>query len=73
MGVTGAHPSWLILPRNPFNAISRKIVNNFAATLAGRYNAKVGCTRSWDTSDPTDFTVSFFLNKTARSPSDILR
>ncbi|KAF9049208.1 d-4,5 unsaturated-glucuronyl hydrolase-like protein [Hymenopellis radicata] len=42
---------------DPSNATARKIVNDFATTLAGRYNPTVGCTRSWDTSDPTDFTV----------------
>ncbi|TFK46016.1 d-4,5 unsaturated-glucuronyl hydrolase-like protein [Heliocybe sulcata] len=32
-------------------------VNTFATLLADRFNAIVGCTRSWDTSDPTDFQV----------------
>ncbi|EPQ58555.1 d-4,5 unsaturated-glucuronyl hydrolase-like protein [Gloeophyllum trabeum ATCC 11539] len=32
-------------------------VNTFATLLADRFNPIVGCTRSWDTSDPTDFQV----------------
>ncbi|KAI0761455.1 Six-hairpin glycosidase-like protein [Irpex lacteus] len=32
-------------------------VNNFASELAARFSPIVGCTRSWDTSDPTDFQV----------------
>ncbi|KAH9948114.1 glycoside hydrolase family 88 protein [Amylocystis lapponica] len=32
-------------------------VNAFAVDLAERYSSIVGCTRSWDTSDPTDFEV----------------
>jgi hypothetical protein len=32
-------------------------VEKFAAALAARFNSVVGCTRSWDTPDPTDFVV----------------
>jgi hypothetical protein len=32
-------------------------VETFAAALAARFNPVVGCTRSWDTPDPTDFVV----------------
>ena len=33
------------------------MVNGFAADLAARFSPIVGCTRSWDTADPTDFQV----------------
>ncbi|KIK54566.1 glycoside hydrolase family 88 protein [Collybiopsis luxurians FD-317 M1] len=42
---------------NPQNQTAKDAVNAFAADLAARFNAVVGCTRSWDTPDPTDFTV----------------
>lgn len=42
---------------NPSNATAAAIVNGFATYLAGRFNPTVGCTRSWDSSDPTDFVV----------------
>ncbi|KAJ7118790.1 glycoside hydrolase family 88 protein [Mycena epipterygia] len=42
---------------NPTNQTALTAVNKFAADLAARFNPVVGCTRSWDTADPTDFTV----------------
>ncbi|KAJ3795891.1 glycoside hydrolase family 88 protein [Lentinula aff. detonsa] len=42
---------------NPQNETAIQAVNAFATDLAARYNPIVGCTRSWDTEDPTDFTV----------------
>ncbi|KAJ7722288.1 glucuronyl hydrolase [Mycena maculata] len=42
---------------NPTNQTALTAVNQFAADLAARFNPIVGCTRSWDTADPTDFTV----------------
>ncbi|KAJ7349077.1 glycoside hydrolase family 88 protein [Mycena albidolilacea] len=42
---------------NPTNQTALTAVKQFAADLAARYNPTVGCTRSWDTADPTDFTV----------------
>jgi len=42
---------------NPKNQTAINAVNNFATMLAARFNPVVGCTRSWDTSDPTDFQV----------------
>ncbi|KAI5125003.1 hypothetical protein M0805_007427 [Coniferiporia weirii] len=45
----------LLLDSTNQTAISA--VNAFANDLAARYNPTVGCTRSWDTPDPTDFTV----------------
>ncbi|KAH8100222.1 d-4,5 unsaturated-glucuronyl hydrolase-like protein [Cristinia sonorae] len=42
---------------NPNNATAIMAVNNFAKALAARFNPTVGCTRSWDASDPTDFQV----------------
>ncbi|KAF9566281.1 glycoside hydrolase family 88 protein [Agrocybe pediades] len=42
---------------NPTNQTAINAVNNFATMLAARFNPVVGCTRSWDTSDPTDFQV----------------
>ncbi|KAF8831798.1 hypothetical protein HHX47_DHR1001178 [Lentinula edodes] len=39
------------------NETAIQAINLFAADLAARFNPVVGCTRSWDTSDPTDFTV----------------
>lgn len=43
--------------RNPTNQTAINAVNNFASMLAGRFSPVVGCTRSWDTTDPTDFQV----------------
>ncbi|KAK0210228.1 glycoside hydrolase family 88 protein [Desarmillaria ectypa] len=42
---------------HPTNATAAAIVNGFAKYLAGRFNPIVGCTRSWDSSNPTDFVV----------------
>ncbi|KAF8590459.1 glycoside hydrolase family 88 protein [Ramaria rubella] len=42
---------------NPENVTAQTAVIKFATTLASRFNPIVGCTRSWDTADPTDFTV----------------
>ncbi|KAJ7684560.1 glycoside hydrolase family 88 protein [Mycena polygramma] len=42
---------------NPTNQTALTAVKQFAADLAARFNPVVGCTRSWDTADPTDFTV----------------
>ncbi|KAJ7168322.1 glycoside hydrolase family 88 protein [Mycena crocata] len=42
---------------NPDNQTALTAVDKFSADLAARFNPVVGCTRSWDTSDPTDFTV----------------
>ena len=47
-----------ITSSDPGNTTAITAINNFANDLAARYNAVVGCTRSWDTSDPTDFQVS---------------
>ena len=43
--------------RNPSNQTAIDAVNAFASDLAARFDPTVGCTRSWNTSDPTDFTV----------------
>ena len=45
------------LASHPGNQSAIDAVNNFATELANRFNPIVGCTRSWDTSDPTDFQV----------------
>ncbi|KAJ7581498.1 glucuronyl hydrolase [Mycena floridula] len=45
-----------INPKNP-NISAVAAINNFATALAERFNPTVGCTRSWDTEDPTDFQV----------------
>ncbi|KAJ4488572.1 glucuronyl hydrolase [Lentinula aciculospora] len=42
---------------NSQNETAIQAINAFAAALAARFNPLVGCTRSWDTADPTDFTV----------------
>ncbi|KAI0948640.1 hypothetical protein AcV7_009320 [Taiwanofungus camphoratus] len=42
---------------NPHNQTAITVVNRFAADLAARFSPIVGCTRSWDTADPTDFEV----------------
>lgn len=42
---------------NPTNATAIAAINRFATDLASRFNVKVGCTRSWNTTDPTDFPV----------------
>ncbi|GJF00581.1 glycoside hydrolase family 88 protein [Phanerochaete sordida] len=45
------------LQLHPDNQSAITAVNDFANHLAGRFNPIVGCTRSWDTTDPTDFQV----------------
>ncbi|EJF62648.1 glycoside hydrolase family 88 protein [Dichomitus squalens LYAD-421 SS1] len=42
---------------NPKNETAIQAVNAFANHLAARFNPIVGCTRSWDSADPTDFQV----------------
>ncbi|KAF8894707.1 glycoside hydrolase family 88 protein [Infundibulicybe gibba] len=42
---------------NPTNQTAINAVNAFARDLAARFSPVVGCTRSWDASDPTDFQV----------------
>ncbi|KAL5511910.1 hypothetical protein ACEPAH_5128 [Sanghuangporus vaninii] len=42
---------------NPKNATAINVIQIFADQLAGRFSPIVGCTRSWDTVDPTDFQV----------------
>ncbi|KLO10657.1 Six-hairpin glycosidase [Schizopora paradoxa] len=42
---------------NPQNSTAITAVENFANDLAARFSPIVGCTRSWDTSDPTNFEV----------------
>jgi len=42
---------------NPYNETALHAVETFAAALAARFNPVVGCTRSWDTANPTDFQV----------------
>ena len=44
--------------RNPKNQTAINSINALAAALAARFDSRVGCTRSWDSSDPTDFTAS---------------
>lgn len=43
--------------RNPENDTAITAVENFANDLAARFSPIVGCTRSWDTADPTNFQV----------------
>ncbi len=43
--------------RNPENETAIEAVNAFANHLAARFDPTVGCTRSWDSADPTDFQV----------------
>ncbi|EKM55948.1 glycoside hydrolase family 88 protein [Phanerochaete carnosa HHB-10118-sp] len=45
------------LQLHPENQSAITAVNDFANHLAGRFDPAVGCTRSWDTPDPTDFEV----------------
>ncbi|TFK27350.1 glucuronyl hydrolase [Coprinopsis marcescibilis] len=45
------------LALNPNDATAIRSINSLASALAGRFSERVGCTRSWDTSDPTQFTV----------------
>jgi len=42
---------------NHGNISAQSAIIKFATTLASRFNPLVGCTRSWDTTDLTDFTV----------------
>ncbi|KIP02629.1 glycoside hydrolase family 88 protein [Phlebiopsis gigantea 11061_1 CR5-6] len=50
-------PFALELEIDPSNQTAIAAVNNFATELANRFDPVVGCTRSWDTADPTDFQV----------------
>jgi len=43
--------------RNPENQTAINAVNAFATMLAARFSPVVGCTRSWDAPNPTDFQV----------------
>ncbi|KAK7689030.1 hypothetical protein QCA50_007721 [Cerrena zonata] len=45
------------LELNKNNQTAIDAVNKFATALAARYSPIVGCTRSWDAADPTDFQV----------------
>lgn len=42
---------------NPGNQTAKDSINSLARALVRRFDARVGCTRSWDASDPTDFQV----------------
>ncbi|KAJ3500762.1 hypothetical protein NLJ89_g9646 [Agrocybe chaxingu] len=42
---------------NPRNQTAIDAINRFARQLAARFNPTVGCTRSWDSSNPTNFQV----------------
>ena len=42
---------------HPDNQTAIDAVNKFANELAVRFSPIVGCTRSWDAADPTDFQV----------------
>lgn len=43
--------------RDSGNVSAQIAITEFASTLAGRFNPVVGCTRSWNSADPTDFMV----------------
>ncbi|KAF8652756.1 hypothetical protein AX16_004252 [Volvariella volvacea WC 439] len=45
------------LALNPNNQTAIKAINDFARLLANRYSPTVGCTRSWDSSNPENFQV----------------
>lgn len=51
-----------IISRNPSNQTARSSINSLATALANRFDARVGCTRSWDASDPTDFQVRMTIS-----------
>jgi hypothetical protein len=55
------------LQRNPFNVTAESAVKAFAVALANRYSSVVGCTRSWDSSDPTSFQAR--VTQTCTAPS----
>lgn len=57
-----------LLGRDSSNQTAIDAVNAFANDLAVRYNPTVGCTRSWDTTDPTDFTVCRLFCPYMRGP-----
>jgi hypothetical protein len=42
---------------DPHNKTAQHAVETFGAALAARFSSVVGCTRSWNTADPTDFQV----------------
>ena len=50
------------IDRDPNNQTAVQAVNAFANHLAGRFSSIVGCTRSWDAADPTDFQVTGFVS-----------
>ncbi|GJJ12253.1 hypothetical protein Clacol_006494 [Clathrus columnatus] len=43
---------------NPANITAQNAIIKLAIVLANRFNPIVGCTRSWNTADPTNFQVS---------------
>jgi hypothetical protein len=49
---------------NPHNEAAQRAVKKFAITLAARFDPVIGCTRSWDTGDPTNFPVISHADKT---------
>lgn len=53
-------PCFDIQYSNPSNQTAIEAVNKFATALAARFSPIVGCTRSWDSSDPTDFQACSF-------------
>jgi hypothetical protein len=46
-----------VLSSNPQNATAQQAVEAFGAALAARFNPVVGCTMSWDSTDPMQFPV----------------
>ena len=59
--------------RNPQNETAIQAVNAFANHLAARFNPIVGCTRSWDSADPTDFQVRLENNPYIPSSENLTR
>ncbi|RPD59197.1 d-4,5 unsaturated-glucuronyl hydrolase-like protein [Lentinus tigrinus ALCF2SS1-7] len=52
-----SYPFMNELTVDPNNQTAVQAINAFANHLAGRFSPIVGCTRSWDSADPTDFQV----------------
>lgn len=63
----------MIDDRHPNNETAKDSIKAFGRILADRYNPVVGCTRSWDTSDPTDFQVSTKLPILPIAPDELSR
>ena len=62
---------WYRFPRDRSNQSTKDSINRLATELADRYSPIVGCTRSWDSSDPTNFQVGKISGSRRNSESEL--